>query len=92
MLFLGGTASFAQQRDTTATQQALPEGMMEIRASEVPAPITDALQSANFTGWESGKFYKNESSDLFMVEIGEAGEMRQYFFDENGAPAARPQE
>ena len=92
LLFLGGTTAFAQQRDTTATQQAVPEGMVEIQASEVPAPITEALQSANFTGWESGKFYKNESSDLYMVEIGEAGEAQQHFFDKNGAPAARPPE
>lgn len=95
LLFLGGTTAFAQQRDTTATQQqqqAVPQGMTEIQASEVPAPITEALQSANFTGWESGKFYKNESSDLYMVEIGEGGEKRQHFFDRNGTPAARPQQ
>lgn len=95
LLFLGGTTAFAQERETpdsTATQQlAVPEGMMEIQASEVPAAVTEALQSANFTGWESGKFYTNESSDLYMVEIGEGGEKRQHFFDKNGTPAARPQ-
>lgn len=97
LLFLGGTAAIAQQRDTTATeqqtqQQAVPSGMTEIQASEVPAPVTEALQSANYTGWESGKFYKSESSDLYMVEIGEGGQTRQHFFDKNGTPAARPQD
>lgn len=93
LLFLGGTAAVAQQRDTTATeQQAVPSGMTEIQASEVPAPVSEALQSANYTGWESGKFYKNESSDLYMVEIGEGGQTRQHFFDKNGTPAARPQD
>lgn len=93
LLFLGGTAAFAQERDTTQTQQqqAVPEGMSQIQASEVPPAIQEALQSANYTGWESGKFYKNESGDLFMVEIGEGSEAQQHYFDKNGSPAAAPQ-
>lgn len=93
MLFLGGTTAFAQQRDSTATQQeqAVPEGMTEIQASEVPTAIQEALRSANYTGWESGRFYKNESSDLYMVETGQGDERQRHYFDQNGAPAAPPQ-
>ncbi|HEX7015253.1 MAG TPA: hypothetical protein VF191_07045 [Cyclobacteriaceae bacterium] len=93
LMFFGWTAALAQQRDTTNTQQqqqAVPEGMVEIQASEVPAPVQEALRSANYTGWEQGTFYRNESSDLYLVEIGEGADAKQYYFDKNGTPTMAP--
>jgi hypothetical protein len=92
LMIFGWTAAVAQQRDTTQQQQqAVPEGMVEIQASEVPAPVQEALRSANYTGWEQGKFYRNENSDLYLVEIGEGAEAKHYYFDKNGTPSMAPQ-
>ncbi len=97
-MFLGWTAAVAQQRDTTnaqqhnAQQQAVPEGMVEIQASEVPSPVQEGLRSANYTGWEQGTFYRNESSDLYLVEIGEGAEAKHYYFDKNGTPSMAPRQ
>ncbi|MDV3308695.1 MAG: hypothetical protein LOY03_07750 [Cyclobacteriaceae bacterium] len=93
LMFLGWTAAVAQQRDTTNTQQqAVPEGMVEIQASEVPAPVQEALRSANYTGWEQGTFYRSENSDLYLVEIGEGAEAKHYYFDKNGTPTMAPRQ
>ena len=91
VLLLGLASVNAQERDTTATDQSKPpKGMVEISATEIPAPVLEALKGSAYTGWESGDIYKYESSDLYMVEIGEGGNAKQYYFDKNGAPAAKP--
>ncbi|HEY8512484.1 MAG TPA: hypothetical protein VIL31_11035 [Cyclobacteriaceae bacterium] len=92
LMLFGWTAAVAQQRDTTATQQQVPEGMVEIQASEVPAPVQEALRSANYTGWEQGTFYRNENSDLYLVEIGEGADAKHYYFDKNGTPTMAPRQ
>jgi hypothetical protein len=93
LMFLGWTAAVAQQRDTTQTQQqGVPEGMVEIQASEVPAPVQEALRSANYAGWEQGTFYRNENSDLYLVQIGEGEDAKYYYFDKNGTPTMAPRQ
>lgn len=60
--------------------------MIRLKASDVPVVLRKALQSAEYSGWdsESSAIYGSEANDLFVVEIGGARESRTYYFDGDG--------
>ena len=92
----------AQQptKDSTSIQPSQPatpaqpdqpsylKDMVKIEATEIPAGLQATLQRDQFKGWESGSVYKNQTGDVYIVEINDAVENRTkaYRFDASGKP------
>ena len=81
----------AVQQDQTAPQKKkkkdqanFKKNMIIIPAAEVPASLRSTLQGSQYKGWESGTIYRNQSSDMFMVEMRDGNQTRIYRFDQNG--------
>ena len=79
------------QQDQTSTQnQALKDqanfkkDMIVIPSAEVPASLRNTLQGTQYKGWEKGTIYRNQTSDMFMVEMRDGNQARIYRFDQNG--------
>src|SRR6186997_396965 len=67
-------------------QMNFKRNMVIIQPSDVPASLRKTLQSSQYKGWESGVIYRNQTSDMFMVEMREGNQTRLYRFDQNGKP------
>jgi hypothetical protein len=79
------------QQDQTAPQNQVQKDranfkkdMIVIPSAEVPASLRSTLQGSQYKGWEKGTIYRNQSSDMFMVEMRDGNETRIYRFDQNG--------
>ena len=79
-----------QQDQTTPQSQVLKDqanfkkDMIVIPSAEVPASLRSTLQGSQYKGWEKGTIYRNQSSDMFMVEMRDGDQTRIYRFDQNG--------
>lgn len=84
-------------KDSTSIQPSQPaqpdqpsylKDMVKIQPTEIPDGLKATLQRDQFKGWESGSVYKNQTGDVFIVEINDAVENRTkaYRFDASGKP------
>ena len=58
--------------------------MIVIPSADVPASLRSTLQGAQYKGWENGTIYRNQTSDMFMVEMRDGNQTKIYRFDQNG--------
>ena len=58
--------------------------MIVIPSAEVPASLRSTLQGSQYEGWENGTIYRNQTSDMFMVEMRNGNQTKIYRFDQNG--------
>ena len=63
--------------------------MIVIPSTEIPASLRGTLQGTQYKGWENGTIYRNQSSDMFMVEVREGNQTKTYRFDQNGKASQR---
>jgi len=79
-----------QQDQTTRQDQVqkdqanFKKDMIVIPSADVPASLRSTLQGALYKGWENGTIYRNQTSDMFMVEMRDGNQTRIYRFDQNG--------
>lgn len=74
----------AQQSQAQKDQANFKKDMIVIPAAQVPASLRSTLQGAQYKGWENGTIYRNQSSDMFMVEMRDGNHAKIYRFDQNG--------
>ena len=82
-----------QPQDQTSPQNQVQQDQMNFKKdmvimqpSDVPASLRTILQGEQYKGWEKGTIYRNQSSDMFIVEISDGNKTRMYRFDQNGKP------
>jgi hypothetical protein len=79
-----------QQDQTTPQNQVLKDqanfkkDMIVIPSADVPASLRSTLQGTQYKGWENGTIYRNQTSDMFMVEMRHGNQTKIYRFDQNG--------
>jgi len=80
-----------QPQDQTTPQHQLQQeqinfkkDMVVIQPSEIPASLRNTLQGSQYKGWESGVIYRNQNSDMYMVEMRDGNQTSIYRFDQNG--------
>ena len=74
----------APQDQTQQDQSNFKKDMVVIPSAEVPASLRSTLQREQYKGWESGTIYRNQNSDMFIVEMRNGDNTRMYRFDQNG--------
>jgi hypothetical protein len=91
------TTSFKKQDSTsmqqTPTQTQQPgsiqlRDMTALKSTEIPASLRETLQAPQYKGWDdaSSKIYRNQTSDLYVVQIQDGTMTKTYRFDKNGKP------
>ncbi len=75
-----------QPNQTTQTpDQNYKKDMVQIKSTEVPASLKTTLQGSQYKGWEAGTVYRNQNSDMYLVEMKEGSNPpKTYRFDANG--------
>ena len=79
--------AFAQDATTPAPAQDQQNTEMQpVAASELPAAITTALQSQDYSGWTVGNAYKKEKDGkmIYKVELKNGAETKTVKFDADG--------
>jgi hypothetical protein len=74
-------------RDTTSVQpsESYLKGMTIIKADEVPSSLRTTLGAAEYKGWENVPIYRNESSDMYIIEMRDKDQkLTPYRFDSRG--------
>jgi hypothetical protein len=89
------TTSFKKQ-DTTSLQQPSQaqqpstqlKDMTALQPTEIPANLRETLQGSQYKGWDAStsKIYRNQTSDLYVVQIQDGTMTKTYRFDKNGKP------
>jgi len=74
----------AQQNQAQKDQANFKKDMIVIPPAQVPASLRSTLQASQYKGWESGTIYRNQTSDMFMVEMRDGNQTKIYRFDQNG--------
>ncbi|MEJ0029901.1 MAG: hypothetical protein WDO15_05835 [Bacteroidota bacterium] len=100
---LFAVASYAQ--DTTKTKPSQQQsdqirkdnmkGWTQVQSTEVPANLRTTLSGTQYSGWEMGTIYKNESGEYRLNTTsgtsGAAGTNgKTYYFDKNGKATTKP--
>lgn len=63
--------------------------MTVLQASEIPSNLRETLQgNSKFKGWDdpTTKVYRNKTEDIYVVQIMDGTETKEYRFDRNGKP------
>jgi len=87
------TTSFKKQ-DSTSLQQPAQQpstqlkDMTVLQSTEIPASLRETLQASQYKGWDAStsKIYRNQTSDLYVVQIQDGTMTKTYRFDKNGKP------
>ena len=87
------TTSFKKQ-DSTSIQQSQQQpstqlkDMTALKSTEIPASLRETLQAPQYKGWDdaNSKIYRNQTSDLYVVQIQDGTMTKTYRFDKNGKP------
>jgi len=100
-LFMGTVAVQAQdttsfkKTDSTSLQQPTQQpgsirlkDMTALKSTEIPASLRETLQADQYKGWDASttKIYRNQTSDLYVVQIQDGTMTKSYRFDKNGKP------
>lgn len=91
------TTSYKRQ-DSTSLQQEQPtqqqpgsvqlKDMTSLKSTEIPAALRETLQAPQYKGWDAStsKIYRNQTSDLYVVQIQDGTMTKSYRFDKDGKP------
>ena len=78
------------QQTPTQTQPKTMQlrDMTALKSTEVPASLRETLQAPQYKGWDAttSKIYRNQTSDLFVVQIMDGTSTKTYRFDKDGKP------
>jgi len=101
-LFMGTVAVQAQdttsfkRSDSTSLQQPTSQepgstklkDMTALKSTEIPAALRETLQAPQYKGWDASttKIYRNQTSDLYVVQIQDGTMTKTYRFDKDGKP------
>ncbi|HMJ71607.1 MAG TPA: hypothetical protein VK508_22080 [Cyclobacteriaceae bacterium] len=89
------TTSFKRSDSTSVSEQQPAQqesiklkDMTVVKSTEVPATLRETLQGAQYKGWDAStsKIYRNQTSDLFVVQIQDGTMTKTYRFDKDGKP------
>src|SRR5688572_3646043 len=58
-----------QTDPTQQPQTDYKKDMVVVPAAEIPASLRSTLQGSQYQGWEEGTIYRNQTSDLYIVEM-----------------------
>ena len=72
------------QNQVQKDQANFKKDMIVIPSAQVPASLRSTLQGSQYKGWENGTIYRNQTSDMFMVEMRDGNQTKIYRFDQNG--------
>ena len=99
MLFIGIAVVNAQDTLNTTKPQTqsqssyntqVPKDYITMKVDDVPSSLRTTLRGDEYTGWESGTFYQNKSSNQYLVQIGSGNDTKSYYFDRNGKRVKSP--
>jgi uncharacterized membrane protein YkoI len=78
--------AFAQEPAATPAQEQKSTEMQPVAASELPAAVTAALQSQDYSGWTVDKAYKKEKDGklIYKVELKNGAETKTVKMDADG--------
>lgn len=62
--------------------------MTALQATEIPAALRETLQAPQYKGWDAStsKIYRNQTSDLYVVQIQDGTMTKSYRFNKDGKP------
>src|ERR1041384_6366356 len=90
------TTSFKKSDSTSLQQPTQRQGsqstqlrdMTSLKSTEIPANLRETLQAPQYQGWDAStsKIYRNQTSDLYVVQIQDGTMTKTYRFDKNGKP------
>src|SRR5689334_11549180 len=89
------STSFKRQDSSSVSQQPQQEqqsiklkDMTVLKSTEVPASLRETLQGPQYKGWDAAtsKIYRNQTSDLYVVQIQDGTMTKTYRFDKDGKP------
>jgi hypothetical protein len=69
------------QNQNQTQNQNYKKDMLKVKSNEVPASLKTTLQGTEYKGWETGTIYRNQNSDMYLLE-GKDG--KTYRFDAQG--------
>lgn len=72
---------------TLQINQQIPQDFSLITVDEIPASLKTSLTGAEYTGWEQGSFYRNRTTNQYLVRVGTGNDQKSYYFDKNGKRA-----
>lgn len=80
-----------EQQPTQADQQpgsTKLKDMTALKSTEIPATLRETLQAPTYKGWDASttKIYRNQTSDLYVVQIQDGTMTKTYRFDKEGKP------
>jgi hypothetical protein len=73
-----------QQDPAQQPEMDYKKDMVVVPAAEIPASLRSTLQGSEYKGWESGTIYRNQASDMFIVETREGDKTTIHRFDKDG--------
>jgi hypothetical protein len=89
------TTSYKKQ-DSTSSQSTMQQqepssqlkDMTTLKSTEIPANLRETLQAPQYKGWDAStsKIYRNQTSDLYVVQIQDGTMTKTYRFDKEGKP------
>jgi hypothetical protein len=90
------TTSFKRSDSTSLQQPATQQqpgstqlrDMTALKSTEIPASLRETLQGTQYKGWDASttKIYRNQTSDLYVVQIQDGTMTKTYRFDKEGKP------
>lgn len=85
-----------KKTDSTSLQQPTQQqpgsiklkDMTALQSTEIPAALRETLQGSQYKGWDAStsKIYRNQTSDLYVVQIQDGTMTKTYRFDKEGKP------
>lgn len=88
------TTSFKKSDSASIQQPTQQPGsiklkdMTALQSTEIPAALRETLQAPQYKGWDAAtsKIYRNQTSDLYVVQIQDGTMTKSYRFDKEGKP------
>jgi len=90
------TTSFKRSDSTSLQQPTMQQepgstqlkDMTALKSTEIPASLRETLQAPQYKGWDASttKIYRNQTSDLYVVQIQDGTMTKTYRFDKDGKP------
>lgn len=77
------TNTTLRQTDNAVIRQPQPD-LIQIEANELPDAVLKTLEKPKYNGWKNSVIFKNQSSNEYMITIGEPEKSVTYRFNEKG--------
>ncbi len=79
-----------QLRNRSTEDQGDMKGWMRVESANIPANLRQTLSNGQYSGWESGTIYRNETGDTYSLRTGTGTSQKTYYFDKNGKATKKP--